>query len=97
MSMLIQVGSMFPNMALARPDGTGMELYDLWKQQHALLLFQKEPHGLFKIPKRLFFAAAARGNIQLQGLGNKGTSLFENPGGELNLHKLVRLRLVLEA
>jgi hypothetical protein len=44
MSQEIRVGLPFPNLVLARPDGTGMELYDLWKKQHALLLFQKEPH-----------------------------------------------------
>jgi hypothetical protein len=45
MSMIVQVGAMFPNLTLARPDGTGMELYDLWKREHALLLFQHEPHN----------------------------------------------------
>lgn len=31
-------GLRFPNLFLARPDGTGMELYDLWKKEHCLLL-----------------------------------------------------------
>jgi hypothetical protein len=31
-------GLQFPNLDLARPDGTGLELYDLWKKEHCLLL-----------------------------------------------------------
>jgi hypothetical protein len=42
--MPIAVGQPFPNLHLDRPDGTGMELYDLWKKEHALLLPQKEAH-----------------------------------------------------
>jgi hypothetical protein len=45
MSLPILPGAPFPNVSLSRPDGTGMELYDLWKKQHALLLLQKEPHA----------------------------------------------------
>lgn len=44
MSLPIVVGQPFPNLVLERPDGTGMELYDLWKKQHALILLQREPH-----------------------------------------------------
>ena len=44
MSLPVQVGQPFPNLTLARPDGTGMEIYDLWKKKHALLLLQKQPH-----------------------------------------------------
>lgn len=31
-------GGRCPNLFLARPDGTGLELYDLWKKEHCLLL-----------------------------------------------------------
>jgi hypothetical protein len=44
MSLPVIVGQMFPNMVLGRPDGTGMELYDLWKKQHALLILQDKAH-----------------------------------------------------
>lgn len=45
MSQPIVVGLPFPNLLLSRTDGTGLELYDLWKKEHALLLLQKEPHS----------------------------------------------------
>ena len=45
MSLPVVLGAPFPNLVLARADGTGMELYDLWKREHGLLLLQKEPHA----------------------------------------------------
>jgi len=46
----------------------------------------KQPHSLLEVLEGLLFAAAARGNIQFQRVGHIGASLFENPGGEFNLH-----------
>jgi len=36
-------GEHFPNVFLKRPDGTSMELVDLYKKEHALVLFLSKP------------------------------------------------------
>jgi hypothetical protein len=36
-------GLPFPNLFLKRPDGSSLELVDLYKQEHALLLFLSKP------------------------------------------------------
>jgi hypothetical protein len=41
---LIKEGGRFPNMFLKRPDGTCLELYELWKKEHGLVLFVDAPH-----------------------------------------------------
>lgn len=42
MSLVVK-GLQFPNMDLSRPDGTGFELYDLWKKEHCVLLLLPKP------------------------------------------------------
>lgn|GEM_PF-2495469 len=37
-------GAQVPNLFLARPDGTSLELHDLWKKEHCLLILVKHPH-----------------------------------------------------
>lgn len=41
---LLRPGDQFPNMFLVRPEGTSLEIYELWKKQHALILFSRQPH-----------------------------------------------------
>jgi hypothetical protein len=43
MSLAVK-GAQFPNLFLTRPDGTSLELYDLWKKEHCLLLLLKAPN-----------------------------------------------------
>lgn len=40
---MIQEGDLFPNFFLIRPDGTNLDLYELRKKEHALLLFIEHP------------------------------------------------------
>src|SRR5690242_18404273 len=42
---MIAPGSLFPNLSLSRPEGTGLELYDLHKKEHALLLLIDKPQA----------------------------------------------------
>jgi hypothetical protein len=42
MSQVIK-GLQFPNLFLSRPDGTSLELYDLWKKEHCLLILLDKP------------------------------------------------------
>lgn len=41
MSLAIK-GAQFPNFFFTRPDGSSLELYDLWKKEHCLLLLLKK-------------------------------------------------------
>jgi hypothetical protein len=41
---MLNTGEQFPNFFLNRPDGTHLELYDLRKKEHALLLFIETPN-----------------------------------------------------
>ena len=43
MSGLIEEGSRFPHFFLLRPDGTNLDLDELRKKEHALLLFIEHP------------------------------------------------------
>lgn len=40
---MIKEGELFPNFFLLRPDGTNLDLYELRKKEHALLLFIQKP------------------------------------------------------
>jgi hypothetical protein len=42
---LIREGEQFPNFFLLRPDGTNLDLYELRKKEHALLLFVEQPNA----------------------------------------------------
>src|SRR2546426_778665 len=68
-------------------------LEDLLQSTHFLRFLQEQPHGLFQVLESLLLGAATGGNIQLQGMSHIAASLFENAGGELNLHCFVRLML----
>ena len=37
-------GAQVPNLFLTRPDGTSLELYDLWKKEHCVLVLAKRAH-----------------------------------------------------
>src|SRR5471030_1006298 len=49
-------------------------------------LFQKQPDGFLEVLERTLLGAAARGNIELARMRHVGSALFEDLGGELNLH-----------
>ena len=40
----LRTGEQFPNLFLMRPEGTSLEVYELWKKQHALIFFSRHPH-----------------------------------------------------
>lgn len=59
--MTVAKAQQFPNVFLTRPDGSSLELYDLWKKEHCLLVLMKQPHpdvqsfvSLFQDQARLF-------------------------------------------
>jgi hypothetical protein len=37
-------GAQVPNLFLTRPDGTSLELYDLWKREHFVLVLVRHAH-----------------------------------------------------
>ena len=41
MSLVVK-GGQFPNLFLTRAEGTSLELYDLWKKEHCLLVMLKK-------------------------------------------------------
>ena len=59
---------------------------DLLQRAHPFGFFHEQPHSFFEVPKSLLFTAAARGNVQFKSLSHEAAPLFENAGGELNLH-----------
>jgi hypothetical protein len=55
---------------------------------HSLGFLEEQSNGLFEVPEGLFFTAAARGDVQLQGVSYIAATFFENASSELNLHSL---------
>lgn len=60
---------------------------DLIESSHLLGLLQKQSHGFLESLDCFFLCAAARGNIQFQGVRDIGASLFEDASCELNLYQ----------
>ena len=58
---------------------------DLLQRAHLAGFFQEEAHSFLEVRERLLFGAAARGNIQFQGLCDERAPFFENPRRELDL------------
>ncbi len=56
---------------------------------------QEQPYSFLEVLQGLFFGAATRGHVQLQGVRHVGAPLFEDAGFELNLHTS-RLMVALE-
>jgi hypothetical protein len=46
----------------------------------------KQPDGFLEVLERTLLGAAARGNIELASMRHVCSALFEDLGGELNLH-----------
>jgi len=61
---------------------------NLVQRAHLFGFFQEQPHSVLEVAQGPFLAAAARGNVQFQGLGHEGTPLFEDACGELDFHNL---------
>jgi hypothetical protein len=61
-------------------------LENLLQGAHFFGFFQEQSDGFFQVPESLFFAAAARGDVQFEGMGDESPAFFEDVGCELDVH-----------